>query len=325
LPHRQFGEVRGRFWSLVLGSVGFGELSALRSYDVAIHRRLRMRTVVRVALVVAFALCVCLAADSAFGQQPGGRGGRGGRGGGFGGGFGGGGPGGGGATQLLQDENVRRELDLVDEQVSKLRDIATKMQEDMQAQFQGFDFGSLRDLSEEERTARFAEMRKKGEEVAASAQKEIDGVLLPHQRERLKQLMVQSQMRFGADRALTGGTLAEELGITEDQKEALAKKQEEVQASLQEKMAKLRQEAQDELLSVLTPAQQAKLKSMVGEPFTFAQGGGPGGGFGGPGGGGFGGGGRGGFGGDAGGRGGRGRGGEGGRGGTRLERPADGD
>jgi Spy/CpxP family protein refolding chaperone len=280
-----------------------------------------MRTVLRVALVVAFALCVGIAADSAFGQ-PGGRGGRGGRGG-FGGGFGGG-PGGGGATQLLQDENVRRELDLVDEQVSKLRDIATKLQEDMQAQFQGFDFGSLRDLSEEERNARFAEMRKKGEEVAASAQKEIDGVLLPHQRERLKQLMVQSQMRFGADRALTSGTLAEELGITEEQKETLAKKQEEVQQSLQEKMAKLRQEAQDELLSVLTPTQQAKLKSMVGEPFTFAQ---PQ--FGGAGGGGFGGG-RGGFGGDAGGRGGRGRGGEGGRGdggrgGTRLERPADGD
>jgi Spy/CpxP family protein refolding chaperone len=267
-----------------------------------------MRTVLRVMLVVALALSAGVMADSAFGQ-PGGRGGRGGRGGFGGGGFGGGG---GGATGLLQDENVRKELDLVDEQVSKLRDIATKMQEDMQAQFQGFDFGSLRDLSEEERNARFAEMRKKGEEVAASAQKEIDGVLLPHQRERLKQLMVQSQMRFGADRALTSGTLAEELGITEEQKEALAKKQEEVQASLQEKMAKLRQEAQDELLSVLTPAQQAKLKSMIGETFTFAQGG-PGG----PGG--FGGGGRGG---DAGGRGGRGRGGEGG---TRLQRPADGD
>jgi hypothetical protein len=219
----------------------------------------------------------------------------------------------------LQDENVRRELDLVDEQVNKLQDIARKIQEDMQAQFQGFDFGSLRDLSDEERTARFAEIRKKSEEVAAAGQKEIDGVLLPHQRERLKQLMVQSQMRGGADRALTSGTLAEELGITEEQKEALAKKQEEVQASMQEKLAKIRQEAQDELLSVLTKAQQDRLKSMIGEPFTFAQGGpgGPGGGFGG---GGFGG---------AGGRGGPGapggRGGRGNNGGTRLERPADGD
>ncbi len=134
-----------------------------------------MRTVLGVLVVSVLAVGVL--ADSAF-AQPGGRG-RGGRGGG--GGFGGQG----GATNLLQDENVRKELDLVDEQIGKLREIADKMQEDMRAQFQGFDFGSLRDLSEEERNARFAEMRKKGEEVAASAQKEIDGVLLPHQRERL--------------------------------------------------------------------------------------------------------------------------------------------
>jgi hypothetical protein len=112
---------------------------------------------------------------------------------------------------------------------------------------------------------------------------------------------------------LTSGTLAEDLGITQEQKDALAKKQQEVQASMQEKMAKLRQEAEDELLSVLTPTQQAKLKSMIGQPFTFSQPqfGGPGGGFGG---------GRGGRGGNDGGRG-RGR----GDGGTRLERPADGD
>ncbi len=263
-----------------------------------------MRTVLRVAVVVVGILAVGVLADSAFGQ-PGGRG----RGGFGGGGFGGGG---GGATALLQDENVRKELDLVDEQISKLRDVAEKMQEDMRAQFQGFDFGSLRDLPEEERNARFAEMRKKGEEVTASAQKEVDAVLLPHQRERLKQLMVQSTMRFGADQALTNGTLAEDLGITQEQKDALAKKQQEVQASMQEKLAKIRQEAQDELLSVLTPTQQAKLKSMIGQPFTFSQ---PQ--FGGPGGGG------------PGGRGGRGNDGGRGRGrgdgGARLERPADGD
>jgi hypothetical protein len=54
--------------------------------------------------------------------QPGGRGGRGGRGGfgGFGGGgFGGGG--GGGVSALLQDEAVRTELDLVDDQITKLQ------------------------------------------------------------------------------------------------------------------------------------------------------------------------------------------------------------
>jgi Spy/CpxP family protein refolding chaperone len=243
-----------------------------------------MRTVLRVTMLAMVAVAViAICADPALAQR-GGRGGQGGRGGfGFGGGFGGGG--GGGATQLLQDENVRKELDLVDEQISKLEEIGRKLRDDTQAQFQGVDFGSLRDLSQEQRDARFAEIRKKGEELAAAAQKEIDAVLLPHQRERLKQLVVQSSMRFGADRALTSGSLAEELGITDAQKEQLAKKQEEVQAALQEKVAKLRQEAQDELFSVLDPAQRDKLKAMIGKPFTFTGGGPGGGGPGGPGGG----------------------------------------
>jgi len=264
-----------------------------------------MRTVLRVTVLAIAALAViAICAESAFAQQPGGRGGRGGRGG-FGGGFGG--PGGGGASQLLQDESVRKELDLVDEQVSKLTDIATKLREDVQAVYQGIDFGSLRNLSEAERDARMAELGEKAQKITAEGQKEIDAVLLPHQRERLKQLMVQSQMRFGADRALTGGTLAEELGITAEQKEKLAAKQQEVQAGLQEKIAKLQEEARDELFSVLTSEQQAKLKAMIGKSFTFT--GGPGGGFGGAGG--------------AGGRGGRG--GDGGGRGTRIQRPADGD
>jgi hypothetical protein len=265
-----------------------------------------MRTVIRVSLFLIAALAViAVCADSAL-AQPGGRGGRGGRGG-FGGGFGGPGGGGGGVAQLLQDESVRKELDLVDEQVSKLTDIAAKLREDVQASFQGIDFGSFRDLSDEERNAKMGEIREKAEKITAEGQKEIDAVLLPHQRERLKQLQVQSQMRFGADRALASGTLAEQLGITEEQKEKLAAKQQEIQAGLQEKIAKLQEEARDELFSVLNPDQQAKLKAMIGKPFTFT--GGPGGGFGG-----------------AGGRGGTGgRGGDGGGRGTRLQRPADGD
>ena len=184
----------------------------------------------------------------------------------------------------LQDEAVRTELDLVDEQVTKLQEIGTKIREDVQASFQGIDFGSFRDLSEDERNARMAEIREKADKITAEGQKEIDAVLLPHQRERLKQLQVQSQMRFGADRALSSDPLAKDLGITDAQKEQLRTKQEEIEASLNEKIAKLRTEAREELFSVLTTAQQDKLKGMIGKPFTFT--GGPGGppGFGGGGG-----------------------------------------
>ncbi len=244
-----------------------------------------MRSVLRSSMFAIAALAViALCVGPALGQQPGGRGGRGGRGG-FGGGFGGGGfGGGGGVTALLQDEAVRTELDLVDEQVTKLQEIGTKIREDVQASFQGIDFGSFRDLSEDERNARMAEIREKADKITAEGQKEIDAVLLPHQRERLKQLQVQSQMRFGADQALSRDPLAKDLGITEAQKEQLQAKQQEIEAALNEKIAKLRTEAREELFKVLTTEQQAKLTAMIGKPFTFT--GGPGGppGFGGGGG-----------------------------------------
>src|SRR5688572_26962511 len=118
-----------------------------------------MRIVFRGLIVSLAALAlVAAAADVSFAQR--GRGGPGGRGGfGFGGPGGpGGGGGGGGITQLLQDENVRKELDLVDEQVSKLTEIGNSLREEIEAQRQGFDFASLRDLSEEQRTAKLAEI-----------------------------------------------------------------------------------------------------------------------------------------------------------------------
>lgn len=272
-----------------------------------------MKSYVRMGFSVALFAGLVALSVTAFAQP--GRGGPGGRGpggpGGFGGGFGGfGGGGNDGGMGLLRDENVQKDLELVDEQKTKLTALAEKVREDMRAQFQGFDFGSLRDLSEEERTAKFAEMREKSQKVVTAAQSELDQILLPHQKERLKQITVQSQLRRqDTSEALTSGALAEQLGITDEQKEKLRAKQEEVQASIREKFEKIRQEAQNDLFSVLTPEQQAKLKSMIGSPITFSP---PQFGFGGGG---------------PGGPGGRGPGGPGGGpgGNAPLRRPADGD
>ena len=263
----------------------------------AIFKETRMKAL-QFGLVLILGLAVSTAA---FAQQSRGQGGRGGFGGGGFGGFGGGGAMG-GSFALLQDENVKKELDLVDEQVSKITSLQEKLQEDLRSQFQGQDFSSFRDLSEDERNARVEEMRAKSQKVTDAAQKQLDEILLPQQRERLKQIVVQQQLRRqGTSDALSEGELAEQLGITEEQKQRLADKQREVETALREKMEKLRQEAQDEVLSVLSDSQKSKLKQMTGEPITlsppqFGGQGGPGG---------------------AGGRFGGARGGDGGRGGDR--------
>ena len=262
-----------------------------------------MKSWFRLSLAVGLVVCTV---SIAFAQAGGGgRGGRGGFGGGGfgGGGFGGGGFGGGGGLMLLYDENVKKDLGVTDEQMTKLQEVQQKSGEQMRELFAG-----MQDLSPEERQAKFADIQKKMAEINAATEKQV---LLPKQIERLKQISIQSQLNRGGRTVdvVSNGDLAKELGITDAQKEALTKAQEAADAEMNEKLTKIREDARQKVLSVLTAEQQAKLKKLTGEPITFAppQFGGGRGGFGGAGGGG--------------------RGGAGGRpgGGRPLSRPAEGD
>lgn len=208
------------------------------------------------------------------------------------GGPGGGGFGGGGAAGLLRDDKVKAELNLVPDQEKKIEALGESLREKAREAFSNF-----RDMSEEERTAKFQEFRD-------SSQKEYDAILLPQQRERLKQLMLQQSQQFSRSPGGINDTLAKELNITDAQKEALQKKAEEVRAELQKKIAKIQEESRAEILSVLTAEQRAKLEKAMGAKFEFSP---PQFGQGGPGG-----------------RGGPGGGAPGGRT-APLQRPADGD
>jgi Spy/CpxP family protein refolding chaperone len=209
------------------------------------------------ALAVVCVVSVCI--TTALAAQPGGRrGGPGGRGG-FGGGFG---FGGGGLAGVLMREDARKELELVDEQVADLQKMGEGLREKVGPLFSG-----LRDIEDpEERSAKFREAMTKASEMT---EKEIGKILLPHQMKRAKQLAFQQRLRGGAGRALTGGQLADELGISEEQREKLRAANEKLEAELRQKMAELRNKAQEELLKLLTPQQQAKFKDLVGEPFEF--------------------------------------------------------
>jgi Spy/CpxP family protein refolding chaperone len=200
-------------------------------------------------------LCTALglSASSAFAQ--GGRGG-------FGGGLGGGGD-----LALLDNEEVRKELDIVDEQVDKIKALRDKMREEMQAQFAGF-----RDLSEDDRRTKFEEMRTKMADRGKELQKEVDDILLPQQRDRLSQIALQQRLqRSGTVDGLTSGELAEKIGITDEQKEKMAELAKDAEKELQDKIAKARAEARDKILSGLTPEQKDKVKKMLGSEFRMTQ------------------------------------------------------
>jgi len=245
------------------------------------------------------------------GQGQGGRGG----GGGFGGRGGGGsmfGRGGGDMTMsLLRIEAVRTELEISPDQEEAL----TKMQEQGRPERPNADF---RNMSEEERTEFFEKMRKQAEERNTKMKEQLEEVLFPEQLERLQQINIQLQ----GIAALQNAEVAKELKITEAQKKEL----EEVRAGLmekmrdgmrelfssgsregiREKMEKMRDDMEGDVLAVLTSDQKKKFEEMKGEKFEMPEGSrgqGGRGGFGGRGGG------------EQGGRGGRGGGEQGGRGG----------
>jgi hypothetical protein len=207
------------------------------------------------AMVVVFCV-VAIVATPSWAQPGGGRGGFGGGRGGFG---GPGGFGGGDMAGLLRNESVQKELELLDDQIEELQGLAESQRESFRDAFQG-----LQDLSREERMAKFREVMEKNRE---EQEKQIGKVLLPHQMKRLKQIQFQQRTRGGIGRVAGNEGLSNELGITEAQREKLQQKAQEVEEEIRAKLNELREQAQAELLSVLTPAQQAKWKELAGEPF----------------------------------------------------------
>jgi Spy/CpxP family protein refolding chaperone len=212
---------------------------------------------------LAVALAMCVVASDVYAQP--GRGQRGGGGPGGQGGFGG--PGG-GALGVLRDEQAREELGITEDQMEKIQALQEKAGAQMREAFSG-----MRDLSEDERRERFAEMRETMTKQQDALQKQVDEVLLPQQRDRLKQIALQQRMRFGAQNALGSPEVAKELGITDEQREKLQKVAQEAEEDLRKKTEELREEAKQKVLAVLTPTQQDKLKKLIGEPATLGGGG----------------------------------------------------
>lgn len=211
--------------------------------------------------MVASLMVVALAVQTASAQ------GRGRRGGGFG--------RGGNELRLLNSPQVQKELDLLDEQKKDIQ----KLIDDSRAQMRDA-FSGLRDLSREERRAKFAEMREKLESMNEKLQKKLNEVLLPHQQDRLKQIALQVQ----GNRALSNPEVAAKLGLSDKQKDQLAQAREESREKMRElfssarqsggdregmreKFAQLREDLDKQIEGVLTADQKRKLEEMRGEPF----------------------------------------------------------
>jgi Spy/CpxP family protein refolding chaperone len=181
--------------------------------------------------------------------------------GGFGGPFGGG-----GLDGLVMREDVQQEIQLVDEQLDKVTEVAEEAREKMFNELGGLR-EELSGLSEDERRERF---RSKMAELNAEVESKLKKALLPHQLERLKQIQLQSRMQSRFEGGLSSRAVADALELSDEQREKLEQRAEEVRKELQEKIRQAQAEAREKMLDVLTPEQKAKLEELTGAAFQMS-------------------------------------------------------
>jgi Spy/CpxP family protein refolding chaperone len=199
---------------------------------------------------------------------------------------------------LLGSQTVQKDLDLVDEQKAKLKELSEKNRAAMRELFSSG--GDMRDMTDEER----AEVRKKMQTQMEANQKAVLGVLLPDQLKRLKGIALQ---QMGA-MALADKDVQKELKMTDDQVAKIKSAGEDAMKKMGElrditdrqerrkKAEELRKEGEKKAMDVLTADQKAQFDKMKGKEIKIPQeemfrgmggrrgGRGPGGGPGGPGG-----------------------------------------
>jgi Spy/CpxP family protein refolding chaperone len=168
--------------------------------------------------------------------------------------------------QLLRAEPVQKELELLDDQLTKIDAIAQEGRGQ-----RGGGGGNFQNLSDEER----AKLREEAAKRTAETNKKVDAVLLDHQKKRLQEIWLQA----AGTGALNDAEVAKELAITEDQKTKLADASREAAAAMREafqggdfnaeKMAQLRKESTEKTLAVLTSEQKDKFEKMQGKKVTF--------------------------------------------------------
>lgn len=169
---------------------------------------------------------------------------------------------------LLGNAKIQEELELVDDQIEEIKEIESEVTNSMRDLFVSRR-EEMSNASNEERSEMWSEMQKELREQYTKVKPKIESVLLPNQVQRLAEIKMQATLRRsgGLTSERGGQALKEQLGISDEQMEAMKEKASKARETLTAKIAKLRKEAEAEVLSVLDSAQRAKYDEMMGEAF----------------------------------------------------------
>ena len=169
---------------------------------------------------------------------------------------------------LLGNAKIQEELELVDDQIEEIKEIESEVTNSMRDLFVSRR-EEMSNASNEERSEMWSEMQKELREQYTKVKPKIESVLLPNQVQRLAEIKMQATLRRsgGLTSERGGQALKEQLGISDEQMEAMKEKASKARETLTAKIAKLRKEAEAEVLSVLDSEQRTKYDEMMGEAF----------------------------------------------------------
>ncbi|MEM7454110.1 MAG: hypothetical protein AAF456_07115 [Planctomycetota bacterium] len=170
-------------------------------------------------------------------------------------------------TRMLEHEVVRNEIDMLDYQYEDLQNAGRDIQRRMESQ--------IRDALRQH-TSGAVNAEQFLEQVNAirrRSEQEMDDTLLPHQQDRLRQVLMRTRLSRESPADLLGSdALAEQLGIDDAQKEELSEQWQIIQRRLSDDIARLREEARQELIDQLEPDQRAKFDEIFGDNFSWRSG-----------------------------------------------------
>jgi hypothetical protein len=162
-------------------------------------------------------------------------------------------------VMLLRQKCVREELKLTDDEAREVKEHNNRQWEKAQ---------EIHKLTRDERHSRY-------EELSRETERFLDQVLEPSERQRLEEISLQ----FAGLLLATSPKIASRLGLTDQQKQLLARHQDEARSEMadllhsktregrEEKLQELRKTSRKRLMDVLTDEQEAKWKETIGAPF----------------------------------------------------------
>lgn len=162
---------------------------------------------------------------------------------------------------LLADPNVRKDLEMLDEQYESLQKSNAEIQERVAKELRDLDFSDMKSV-----TAKIMQIRDHSEQ-------ELQGTLLPHQIDRLRQIAAQNHLRRRSlIEIITSEPMKSQLEISDAQSTELRDAEKQMERDLEKQIAELRENARKKILSKLKQGQRERVEEIFGDAFEFQSG-----------------------------------------------------